>query len=223
MVEYLYLDSLAETTPLNVVVEVLIMANQFILPRLKELCESLLALEIHLEGVLSLLELSDIHMAPQLRNKCLDYILRHLYESIERGIFVELSDETLQALQERLDLQISDNAYQKDNTSNIAPPKVFLSAMEEEFRFSQPDGKMAKPKDIPLLSESNNDGETARVRGVRKKIFQIYRIEAKRARGERLDQAQTSKMYQKASLMQQLSDATGDSVETVRSSTMQVF
>jgi len=78
LLEFIYTDKM-DDLPLDHedLVYLLMVANQFQLERLKELCERVLAASLDEDNVLSLWDISGAHEAQQLQRLCLNYMMRH--------------------------------------------------------------------------------------------------------------------------------------------------
>lgn len=77
VLEYLYTDSIQEVS-LDLGIQLLIASEQFMLDRLKSLCEDLIRRDIDVNNVLSILVASHRHNATCLKGMALDFVLRHL-------------------------------------------------------------------------------------------------------------------------------------------------
>lgn len=185
------------------------------LDRLKQICETILSSQVHISNIDSFLMLGEIHNAQQLRSICFEYILDHLYEIIENGMFLSFSDSIIENLQKILNERILN-----DFNDFILPPKYFIQAMEDEFLFKLNKNQIQSSNDHFIDS---NESIKCKIRNLRKKLYQVYRIEEKKLRGEKLHADQISKMYQRPFLLQQLSQLTGESVDVLLRSTKLSF
>jgi hypothetical protein len=88
VLEYLYTDNVRDVT-LELGIHLLIASEQFLLDRLKALCEDIIRRDINVENVINILVTSHQHNALGLKDIALDFILRNLQEkSIQIGFSV---------------------------------------------------------------------------------------------------------------------------------------
>lgn len=92
VLEYLYTDYVRDTS-LEVNIHLLIASEQFMLDRLKVLCEDLICDDISTDSVISILVASHRHNAAGLKNLALDYVLQHLDEQTIMSGLTELRSE----------------------------------------------------------------------------------------------------------------------------------
>ena len=97
--EYLYTDrvqALQKPHAVEFALDLLTVADQFLVESLKMLCESTIQKSINVENVASMLSVADSRGALGLRKKCFDYILRHFGKVIGTPTFSEISKPLLQ-------------------------------------------------------------------------------------------------------------------------------
>ncbi|XP_074626926.1 inhibitor of Bruton tyrosine kinase-like [Acropora palmata] len=84
-----------ETGNLEVLEKVLVVADQMLIYRLKEICEAAIANRITLTNATKILEFSLLYNANQLRDVCTEFITNNLVHLIETRTLNSLSDEAL--------------------------------------------------------------------------------------------------------------------------------
>ena len=77
VIEFLYTDTVSDISP-ELGIQVMIASEQFLLNRLKAICENIIRNEINLENVTNILLASHQHHASGLKEIALEYILRNL-------------------------------------------------------------------------------------------------------------------------------------------------
>ena len=92
VLEYLYTDSIQEIS-LDLGIQLLIASEQFMLDRLKSLCEDLIRQDIDVNNVLGILVASHRHNATCLKGMALDFVLRHLNDATIMTGLSELRQE----------------------------------------------------------------------------------------------------------------------------------
>ena len=212
MIEYFYNDSISSQTPPNVLMDVILLSNEYLLDRLKQQCELYLTSYITLDSVLDLIALGKQFRAYQLCRACYDYILCHLFETIDIGMFSKLNSDIITSVQSLLDQKIhslKSLSPSKLKGETFILPEYYLKAMEYEFQFDKLKSSLSQ------TNSPNNNQQSNKVRTLKKKMYQILRIEEKRGNGEKLNTEQKSKMYQKASILQQLSDLTKETTDDI--------
>ena len=92
VLEYLYTDALREVT-LELGIHLLIASEQFMLDRLKSLCEDIIRREINVNNVINIVVTSHQHNAIGLKEIALDFILSNLTErEIQKGLSVRCTN-----------------------------------------------------------------------------------------------------------------------------------
>jgi hypothetical protein len=92
ILEFLYTDTVLDIPP-DVAVPLLIAAEQYLLLRLKSLCEDAIRKGITFENVIPTFLASHRHRAEGLKSICLDYILENIDEVKTQTAFTELKAE----------------------------------------------------------------------------------------------------------------------------------
>jgi leucine-zipper-like transcriptional regulator 1 len=93
VLEFLYTDNLSRDTSLDVSIHLLIASEQFMLDRLKAICEDLIRRDISIETVVSILVASHRHHAIGLKEIAFEFILRHLNNPVVMSCLAELKAE----------------------------------------------------------------------------------------------------------------------------------
>ena len=99
LLEYLYTDrvqALQEPHAVEFALDLLSVADQFLVEPLKMLCENAIQKSICVDNVASMLATADARGAVGLRKKCFKYILRHFGKVIGTPAFSEISKPLLQ-------------------------------------------------------------------------------------------------------------------------------
>lgn len=92
MLEFLYTDSVSDISP-SIAIPLMVASEQYLLDRLKSLCQDQIRKSISVENVVSIFLAAKRHSADVLKDICLAYILEHLEAvKLERG-FQELKQE----------------------------------------------------------------------------------------------------------------------------------
>lgn len=92
VLEYLYTDTVRDLS-LEAAIHLLVASEQFMLDRLKALCEDCIRREIKLSNVVSILITSHRHNAIGLKDIALDYIIRHMQTEVIMNSLSELKAE----------------------------------------------------------------------------------------------------------------------------------
>jgi len=100
LLEYLYTDRVQaiqqKTVKVEFALDLLSVADQFLVEKLKMLCENSIQKSIDVDNVAHMLSTADQRMAAGLRKKCFEYILRHFGKVIGTQAFSEISKPLLQ-------------------------------------------------------------------------------------------------------------------------------
>ncbi|KAJ8924361.1 hypothetical protein NQ315_007157 [Exocentrus adspersus] len=102
LLEFLYTDSLSylNTTDIDHIFKILILADQLFVLRLKEQCELLLTHQLTLKNAVQLLSFADIYNAIKLKHCCMKFITMNFTAFLELRSLDELSDDLLRNLSE---------------------------------------------------------------------------------------------------------------------------
>lgn len=100
LLEYLYTDKLItnETDDLDHIYNLLIIADEFLIPRLKEYCEHNLSTTITLKNVTQLLTFANVYNAKQLTDCCMEFICLNLAAVLELRVLEEIDESLLNDL-----------------------------------------------------------------------------------------------------------------------------
>ncbi|XP_076032976.1 inhibitor of Bruton tyrosine kinase isoform X2 [Oratosquilla oratoria] len=101
ILDYLYEDDatkLQSSSDVEFVCNVLALANQLLIMRLKTTCEFILTNLLTLKNVVEILEFASIHNATQLKVACMEMIAQNLPSLLEIGLLNSLSSAVLQDL-----------------------------------------------------------------------------------------------------------------------------
>ncbi len=97
--EYIYCDELKLDEDLAL--ELLIVADKYLLGRLKTLCEKYLVHRITVENVIEVINISDLHGAHYLKESALDFMLGNRERIIETQDIAKMSKNLLIELYKR--------------------------------------------------------------------------------------------------------------------------
>jgi hypothetical protein len=92
VLEYLYTDTVRDVS-LETGIQLLIASEQFLLDRLKALCEDCIRRDIHVDTVIHILVAAHRHNASGLKDIALEFILRHLNDPVVMTGLGELKSE----------------------------------------------------------------------------------------------------------------------------------
>ncbi|XP_056647953.1 inhibitor of Bruton tyrosine kinase [Diorhabda sublineata] len=100
LLEYLYTDSLSKLNYLEVdhLFNILILADQLFVTRLKEQCELLLSDLLTLKNIIQITTFADIYNADKLKYCCMMFIIANIAPLLEVKAFNDLDDELLKEL-----------------------------------------------------------------------------------------------------------------------------
>lgn len=87
---------------LDLVLAVLAAATELLLPRLKEICQSILQRHVHRKTVCLILHEADLYSAGQLKEACLDYCSKNLQQLLENDLLGNLSDALMSDLERHI-------------------------------------------------------------------------------------------------------------------------
>uniref|UniRef100_A0A1A8RFS5 Inhibitor of Bruton agammaglobulinemia tyrosine kinase n=2 Tax=Nothobranchius rachovii TaxID=451742 RepID=A0A1A8RFS5_9TELE len=98
ILEYVYTDespTIKESLNVEFVCNVLVVADQLLITRLKEMCEVIVTENLTLKNVAELLEFATLYNAEQLKQSCLQFIVLNMAALLESRALDILSDEVL--------------------------------------------------------------------------------------------------------------------------------
>uniref|UniRef100_A0A1A7WGB9 Inhibitor of Bruton agammaglobulinemia tyrosine kinase n=1 Tax=Iconisemion striatum TaxID=60296 RepID=A0A1A7WGB9_9TELE len=98
ILEYIYTDespTIKESLNVEFVCNVLVVADQLLITRLKEMCEVVITENLTLKNVAELLEFATLYNAEQLKQSCLQFIVLNMAALLESRALDILSDEVL--------------------------------------------------------------------------------------------------------------------------------
>eukprot|EP01016_Furgasonia_blochmanni_P003095 TRINITY_DN1120_c0_g1_i20.p1 TRINITY_DN1120_c0_g1~~TRINITY_DN1120_c0_g1_i20.p1 ORF type:complete len:183 (-),score=40.75 TRINITY_DN1120_c0_g1_i20:369-917(-) len=97
ILKYLYTDQVEIGLPLNIafIKDLLVMANQFLVPRLKSICELVLCEHVDHSNVIELVNLAEFHNAETLKKKCLNYLITNKDSCMQSPDVKNLSKDIL--------------------------------------------------------------------------------------------------------------------------------
>ena len=102
LLEYLYTESVGilsgERVDSKAALELLCLADQYLIPDLKAQCEVAILACVQADNVCQLLELADIRRTPLLRKECMEYIFNNFAAVIIQDAFLELSKHILKEI-----------------------------------------------------------------------------------------------------------------------------
>ncbi|GFR12975.1 inhibitor of Bruton tyrosine kinase, partial [Trichonephila clavata] len=101
LIEYLYTDEankLFDSDDIEFLCQILMVSDQLLIPRLKEISEMALIKQLSLKNAAELLELSSVYNSEQLKKSCMQFICINLPAVVESKILEVLSDEVMEEL-----------------------------------------------------------------------------------------------------------------------------
>ncbi|GFS53093.1 inhibitor of Bruton tyrosine kinase [Nephila pilipes] len=138
LIEYIYTDDankLLDSENIEFLCHVLMISDQLLISRLKEICESALVRLLSLKNAAELLELSSVYNSVQLKRSCMQFICINLPAVIESKILDVLNEEVMEELSTyyrnlipwmyNRRISINRNAFEKD-----------LELLEKQFPIS---------------------------------------------------------------------------------------
>lgn len=103
ILEYIYTDAaptIGESVSVEFVCNVLVVADQLLITRLKEMCEVTITENLTLKNAAELLEFAVVYNAEQLKLSCLQFIVLNMAAMLESKALKNLSDDVLMELSE---------------------------------------------------------------------------------------------------------------------------
>jgi hypothetical protein len=159
VLEYLYTDTVKGVN-LELGIHLLIASEQFLLDRLKALCEDIIRREISAENVISILITSHQHNASGLKEIALDFILRNLPErSIQAGLSVSFTTSPSLNFDHHLDTQPEIIATQDlKEEPDLLVEIIKLSSAQQHHRSTPPPIQQTRPpqqtRNVPMHRSS---------------------------------------------------------------------
>ncbi|KAF9161703.1 hypothetical protein DFQ26_004223 [Actinomortierella ambigua] len=95
---------------IQVVVNVLQVADELMLYRLKDICEHILGQQVRPKTLVSLLEVSDTFSAAALKHVCLDYLCQNLEAALDQKWLVGVDDDLLSTIEDALIARLEANS-----------------------------------------------------------------------------------------------------------------
>lgn len=90
LLEFIYTDQVSLRGRLDLAMQLVPLAEQYALPRLKGLCVATIRRQIAVPTVVAILMLAERYRAPSLKRVCLDFIVHRVDEVREHGSFADL-------------------------------------------------------------------------------------------------------------------------------------
>ncbi|CAM9876049.1 unnamed protein product [Phaeothamnion confervicola] len=92
LLEFLYTDQVADITP-DLAVQLLMASEQYLLDRLKALCEDIIRKRISVDNIVGILLMAHKHRAEGLKEIGLDFVLDKMDEVKQTAAFMDLKQE----------------------------------------------------------------------------------------------------------------------------------
>ncbi|KAK7108349.1 inhibitor of Bruton tyrosine kinase-like [Littorina saxatilis] len=146
LLDFVYQDEssvVAETQDLELVCNVLVVADQLLVERLKEMCEVALTSQMTLRNVGELLEIATAYNASQLRLACQQFITLNLPVLLESRSLDMVGDDTMQELTDYYKSSVDRMSSRIITPWSHGPDSDFLAALTAEFE-AEPS---SKPRD----------------------------------------------------------------------------
>lgn len=100
LLEYLYTDELE--FPMEIAMDLFVAADQFGIERLKRLCEKKILVSINIDTAATILQAANMHIAHDLRQSCMDFILRNFDAVSKTPAFEEMGRSNVELVFEIL-------------------------------------------------------------------------------------------------------------------------
>ncbi|OZJ04633.1 hypothetical protein BZG36_02028 [Bifiguratus adelaidae] len=155
---------------MNFVIDVLAVADELLLDRLKELSEQALLSTVNVRNVTFCLEIADLYHAEQLRRECLDYICRNIESVLESRLLSNVSEDILLQVQKYLQMKQTakmpisrqamsvptalDEEEKQSSTANLYNEGLDVY---ETIRPALTDKKASLKAKVPVFSEADDD------------------------------------------------------------------
>ncbi|GFO24306.1 inhibitor of bruton tyrosine kinase [Plakobranchus ocellatus] len=157
VLQFLYTDEapqLTDCTKEDLLCNVLIVSDQLLVTRLKEMCEVSLANILSFRNVGELLEFSSVYQAQQLRSSCQQFISLNLAAMLEGRYLDVLSEETLNELSSYYRARVPSMVYR-----HVTPAWTGSQAILDELvaEFDSTKFTIAPSEDIPNSSGRRNN------------------------------------------------------------------
>lgn len=139
LIDYLYTgDSpdLFSCDDVEMLLQVLIMADQLLVSHLKQICEKSLAYLITLKNAAELLEFSNVYRAKQLQNTCMEFISINLPAILENKTLSVVSDDAIDKLTEFYRTHIPVMEYRRITPYFDSPQEDEMKSIAENLPFS---------------------------------------------------------------------------------------
>lgn len=136
LLDYVYQDEstcVAESQDLELVCNVLVVADQLLVTRLKEMCEVALTSQMTLRNVGELLEMAMAYNAQQLRQACHQFIFLNLPALLESRNLDIISDHAMQDLTDSYKQAVGRMSSRVITPWSDGPDAEFLSSLTAEF------------------------------------------------------------------------------------------
>ncbi|KAL6043909.1 hypothetical protein QOT17_023611 [Balamuthia mandrillaris] len=196
---------------LDVIMELIELSNEFILERLKQLCEEFIVTTQHAlfeNHLVDLLIAADTYRCDQLKRNCLDYIRSNLVDLLMSnslhplcsdfdGKYSHLLTEAERHTWNSCAPSVSFHHNLLSTPASVIPSQRNLASTEEKH------DQCGLEAEEDMLC--NQEGKLRRIRTLRKKLLQIQKLEQRRAKGEHLDEYQEAKIIQSFALKDELS------------------
>lgn len=98
---YLYCDQVELTE--KAAIDLLIEANKYMLPRLKELCEQFIAERLSVKNIIEIINIAELHEAQSLKECALNFMLKNKNIICETQDLTQVSKSILLELYKRSD------------------------------------------------------------------------------------------------------------------------
>ncbi|XP_061171196.1 inhibitor of Bruton tyrosine kinase-like isoform X2 [Saccostrea echinata] len=155
LIDFLYTDEAPGVTGsenLELICNVLVMADQLLVTRLVQICEVTLSVLVTMKNVGELLEFSTLYNAEQLKAVCQQYILINLPAILEGRYLDMISDEVMAELTRYYHNKVPSMSRRVITPFSDGPSKSFLEELTEdtsqitEGLMGDSSGKKSKPK-----------------------------------------------------------------------------
>ncbi|KAG0320049.1 hypothetical protein BGZ99_004700 [Dissophora globulifera] len=141
---------------IQVVVNVLQLADELLVDRLKEICENVLGEQVRAKTVVTFLEIALMYAADSLKATCIDYLCHNIEMALDQR-WLEGVDDDIVALVEEALREKQDKFMPFIRSGGYLPDPATVDAMQEVikvrgFRFFKPWGLHHFQSDVPKVS-----------------------------------------------------------------------
>jgi len=131
LLEYIYADTVELSTP-DMAMQLMILADEYLLPRLKQICEHEIIKAVDISNVAEIMESANRFNADLLKHHCLDFVIQNYDEVSSASDFKnhlrspELMHEVIQAMGEKLPEHSKKRKRSSTDLNSVAVKQVTI-------------------------------------------------------------------------------------------------